>query len=77
MLHPDVPDDKKGDPDDYATWRVEHMDAEELAATKDMPLDDMLQMFRDEWYESLDTPEDIAIENAEIELFLDKRQLKH
>jgi len=62
-----VPDDKKGDPETYAKWRIEHMDREELAAMHHMPLDQILEILRDEWQESQEMAGANEIEDAEVE----------
>ena len=67
MLHSGVPEDKKGDPEAYAKWRIEHMDKEELVAMHHMPLDQILEILRDEWEEPQETAEANAMEDAEVE----------
>lgn len=62
MLHPDTPADKKGDPEAYAKWRVEHHDPDEV---RGLSPDDLPQFFRDEWHEALVGSEDFAEETAE------------
>lgn len=62
MLHPDTPADKKGDPDAYAKWRVEHHDPDEV---RGLSPDDLLQFFHDEWDEALEASEDIVEDAAE------------
>ena len=66
MLHVGVPDDKKGDPETYAKWRIEHMDKEELAAMHHMPRDQILEILRAEWEEPREMAEANEIEGAEV-----------
>ena len=67
-LHPDAPEDVCDDPDKYALWRLEHReeDDELLGLTKE----ERLAYFRVEFFDSMETEESIAIEDAEIELRL-------
>jgi hypothetical protein len=66
-LHPDTPDERRSDPETYARWRIEHLDAREVAIWRRRPLDEMMAFFRDEFWESRETPDSIAMEDAEIE----------
>jgi len=74
MLHPDAPEAERSDPDAYAKWRIEHLDEEENAAMRGMPIDKMLQLFRDEWHEALESDGSIESEEAEIDLAVGKVQ---
>jgi hypothetical protein len=67
MLHPDAPAEAIENPEAYARWRIEHLNAEEAAIWRRRPLDEMMAFFRDEFWESRETPDSIAMEDAEIE----------
>jgi len=67
MLHFDAPEEVKIDPNVYAQWRVEHLDEKDLTDTASMPVDKMLAMYTDEFWEAIESTEDIANENAAIE----------
>lgn len=49
-LHPDAPAEVIADPDKYATWRLEHMDAFDRKVTRRMSPEDVLEYFRAEWH---------------------------
>jgi hypothetical protein len=66
-MHPDAPEDVRGDPDLYARWRVEHADDVE---TRGLSPEERLAFFRDEWHESHLSSQELARENATIEMQL-------
>ena len=67
-LHPEAPETVTGDPDSYAAWRRDHQDVEERKSSHMLSETDTLAFFRDEFWEAMETPDSIAMENAEIEL---------
>ena len=71
-LHPDAPPEVRTDAERYARWRLEHLDEEERLACAAWLADDAerLAYFKDEFYEAMDGPEDVEVEDAEIELHL-------
>ena len=75
-LHPDAPASVTGDPDAYAKWRLDHIDEDERRALMGMSEADKLAFFLHEFWDAMDSPEEIAIENAEIELEIEREQGK-
>lgn len=65
MLHPEAPESVIGDPDAYAAWRSEHCEPHEVLG---LTHQQRLKFFRAEWFDAQDSPEQIAVENAEMDL---------
>ena len=51
MLHPDAPDEVKGDQHLYAAWRYAHLRADDAANAneKNLSVAERLAAFREEW----------------------------
>jgi hypothetical protein len=57
LLHPDTPEEVKGDPDLYARWRLDHLDDDEKKPCG-LSSEQQLAIYRDEWYGALEDPEE-------------------
>jgi hypothetical protein len=75
-LHPDAPVTVTGDFEAYAERRLDNVDEEERRALAGMSEADKLAFFLDELWDAMDSPHEIAVENAEIELEMEREQGK-
>jgi hypothetical protein len=71
MLHPDAPESVTKDPDLYAAWRRDHLDHDHAASLRGLTDEEVLALYRDEWHDSPETPENLANADAAFELHVE------